>query len=74
MKIYLVGAAVSLLASAHAFTPAAFGVSRSSTALCMVQSADAVKAALEASKKYGATSVEARTAWDIVEEMDASNR
>lgn len=38
-----------------------------------VDSSDAVKAALEASKKYGATSKEARVAWDIVEEMDASD-
>jgi len=33
----------------------------------------AIQAALEASKKYGPTSPEARVAWDAVEEMDASD-
>lgn len=35
---------------------------------------EAVKNALEASKVYGATSEEAKLAWDIVEEVDAANR
>jgi CP12 domain len=35
--------------------------------------AKAVKAALEASKKYGSTSPEARVAWDVVEEINASD-
>eukprot|EP00977_Amphora_coffeiformis_P017477 scaffold5744_cov159-Amphora_coffeaeformis.AAC.6 len=34
---------------------------------------DAVKHALEASRMYGKTSVEARMAWDLVEELDAAN-
>jgi hypothetical protein len=34
---------------------------------------EAVENALEASKLYGATSQEARVAWDIVEELDAAN-
>jgi len=34
---------------------------------------DAIKEALETSKKYGITSKEARVAWDIVEEINASN-
>jgi len=34
---------------------------------------DAIKAALEASKIYGKTSVEARMAWETVEEIDATN-
>jgi hypothetical protein len=33
-----------------------------------------VQEALEISKKFGETSPEARAAWDIVEELDASNR
>jgi CP12 domain len=33
----------------------------------------AIKAALDASKKFGATSPEARVAWDTVEEIDASD-
>jgi hypothetical protein len=35
---------------------------------------DAVKRALEASRTHGTTSVEARMAWEEVEEMDAANR
>jgi CP12 domain len=35
--------------------------------------AKAVKAALEASRKYGSTSPEARVAWDVVEEINASD-
>jgi len=38
-----------------------------------VDTAEAVEQALKASKMYGATSPEARIAWDIVEEMDAAN-
>lgn len=38
-----------------------------------VDTAEAVKHALEASKIYGKTSQEARIAWDIVEELDAAN-
>merc|ERR1712130_31254 len=34
---------------------------------------EAVEAALEASRKFGATSKEARVAWDIVEEIRASD-
>jgi hypothetical protein len=33
----------------------------------------AIQAALEATEKYGASSPEARVAWDAVEEMDASD-
>lgn len=36
-------------------------------------SSAAVQAALETSKKYGATSKEAALAWETVEEMDASD-
>ena len=50
---------------------------RTSTTALNVQarpdSSAAVKAALEASKKYGATSPEARLAWEAVEELDASD-
>jgi hypothetical protein len=34
---------------------------------------EAIKVALDASKKFGATSVEARVAWDTVEEIDSSD-
>jgi len=51
------------------------GVLRSTSKLqnARIDSADAVTAALAASKEFGATSKEARVAWDIVEEMDAGD-
>lgn len=64
-----------LLPTASAFSPQLGGFRSKMTRLSMsssrVDSSEAVKAALEASKKYGATSPEARVAWDIVEEMDS---
>jgi hypothetical protein len=38
-----------------------------------VDSASAISAAMEASEKYGKTSKEARIAWELVEELDATN-
>jgi hypothetical protein len=38
-----------------------------------VDSSDLVNEALEISKKFGATSPEARLAWEAVEEVDASD-
>mmetsp|Transcript_44578 Transcript_44578/g.66148 ORF Transcript_44578/g.66148 Transcript_44578/m.66148 type:complete len:150 (-) Transcript_44578:137-586(-) len=38
-----------------------------------VDTSAAVKDALAASEKFGSTSAEAKAAWDIVEELDASN-
>ena len=35
---------------------------------------DAVKKALEASRVFGKTSVEARMAWELVEELDSAKR
>ena len=35
---------------------------------------EAISAAMLASKVYGKTSVESRMAWEVVEEMEASNR
>ena len=71
MKFSLVFLA-AVASSASAFAPSRF--TRSPSALHMVDTSPAVQEALEASKKYGASSPEARAAWDIVEEMDASNR
>ena len=34
---------------------------------------EAIQAALDASRKYGATSPEAQVLWDAVEEMNASD-
>lgn len=69
-----------LIGSAAAFAPAPIvhprTLSSSPTALfdtTAVDSSDAIKEALAASEKYGATSKEARIAWEIVEEMDSSN-
>ena len=36
-------------------------------------SSEAISAALAASKKFGSTSKEAKLAWEVVEEMDASD-
>lgn len=62
-----------LASSAAAFSTAPYP--RSTTALMnsRVDSSAAVAAALEASKKYGATSPEARVAWEAVEDMDSSD-
>ena len=63
--------AALLAGSASAFAPSTFGV-RQSTML-MMDSSKAVEAAMAASKEFGATSPEARVAWDTVEEMDAAD-
>ncbi|KAL7528323.1 hypothetical protein ACHAWF_002519 [Thalassiosira exigua] len=68
MKLFLL-AALASSASAFAPTPSA---GRRSVALRSAGS-DAIAAAMEASKKYGASSQEARVLWDIVEEIDASD-
>ena len=66
-----------LVSSATAFTTTTTrAVPSRSTALyaeTRPDSSKAVAAALEASKKYGATSVEARLAWEAVEDMDAAD-
>lgn len=38
-----------------------------------MDTSDAIKAALQASKEFGKTSPEARMAWELVEEIDAAN-
>lgn len=59
--------------AASAFVPSASS-SRATTLLAARPDASAaIQEALEASKKFGATSPEARVAWDIVEELDASD-
>lgn len=65
--------ALSLLASASAFmtqTAPAF-TTRLHTA--RVDASDAIQQALEASRKYGAASPEAKVAWDAVEEISAAD-
>jgi len=76
MKLSLSFAVLAAAASSvNAFAPPTFGV-RQTTHLNSVTRPDAsaaIKAALEASKKFGATSAEARMAWETVEEMDAAD-
>ena len=63
------------VASVNGFAPTSFGV-RSTTHLNSVgrvDASDAIKAALEASKKFGVHSPEARMAWEAVEEMDSAD-
>lgn len=67
MKLFLTAALVS---SSAAFAPTPAG--RMSVALRSA-GPEAIQAAMDASKKYGAASKEARVLWDIVEEMDASD-
>lgn len=65
-----------LVSTAYGFTISAPSFRRiSSTAVfnARIDSADAVAAALAASKEYGPTSKEARLAWEAVEEMDSSD-
>lgn len=70
---FSISALALLVISADAFAP--MHMARAPTALSMsVDTTEAVKAAKEASEKYGATSPEARIAWENVEEMDAANR
>lgn len=70
MKFCLVASLLSV-AAAFAPKPAAFA---STTRLhSTVDAASAIQAALEASKTHGASSPEARVAWDAVEEMAAAD-
>jgi hypothetical protein len=69
-------ACVLFFASVQAFAPLGrpFGV-RTSVRLFNERpdTSKEVQAALEASKKYGPTSKEARIAWEAVEEMDSAD-
>jgi hypothetical protein len=73
MKLILALAAVT---AANAFTtsPGMFAV-RGKTSLqnARPDASSLIAEAMEASKKFGAASVEARLAWETVEEMDASD-
>jgi Holliday junction resolvase RusA-like endonuclease len=72
---FLVAAVAFLASNTVAFAPAAFGrPSFQLQATVRPDTSQYVKQALEAVEKYGATSKEARLAWETVEEMDASNR
>ena len=62
----------TILSSAAAFAPQ-MGAGHIRTSLAASSADEAIQAALESSKKYGATSVEARLAWETVEEINASD-
>ena len=66
---------LALFASANAFAPLSLNTAqRPATFLAATASEEAVKEAMAASEKFGKASPEARAAWDIVEEIDASTR
>jgi hypothetical protein len=67
--------ALALLAatSTEAFAPSAFGVRSSTLLAARVDTTNLVQEALAASKEFGASSKEARLAWETVEEMDSSD-
>lgn len=75
MKLYTISLAVILLVgSCHAFQQPAFVAGRSrpsTTTSCLYANSQNIRAAMEATEQYGATSPEARLAWEIVEEFDA---
>lgn len=61
-------------ATVSAFAPTVFRAQQRNVQLqARPDSSAAVAAALEATQKYGATSPEARVAWDTVEEIDSSD-
>lgn len=60
-------------ASTEAFAPATFGVRSMTQLASRVDSTSLVDEALAASKKFGASSKEARLAWEAVEEVDSSD-
>jgi len=70
MKLLLLS---TILSSAAAFAPQQMGGCNIRTSLAASSADEAIQQALEASKKYGATSVEARLAWETVEEINASD-
>lgn len=72
MKLIL---ALLTASAGSAFVPSSMNsMPRHATTLSeRVDSSEAIQAALEASKKYGAASPEARVLWDIVEEMDSAD-
>ena len=70
MKIFI---AALIASSASAFAPSKSFRGYSTALFERADSSAAIEAALDASKKYGASSPEARVLWDIVEEMDASD-
>lgn len=75
MKFFPTAAVATTLFTVEAFVPQPISGHGRLTALNVERgdSASAVEAALEASRTFGPTSPEARVAWDIVEEINASD-
>ena len=75
MKLILAITATMLVSTEAFVAPSRFGANLCSTALNLERgdSAGAIATAMEASRDFGATSKEARIAWEIVEEINASD-
>eukprot|EP00529_Nitzschia_sp_RCC80_P040194 CAMPEP_0113512962 /NCGR_PEP_ID=MMETSP0014_2-20120614/39607_1 /TAXON_ID=2857 /ORGANISM="Nitzschia sp." /LENGTH=81 /DNA_ID=CAMNT_0000409331 /DNA_START=234 /DNA_END=479 /DNA_ORIENTATION=+ /assembly_acc=CAM_ASM_000159 len=71
----IVAAVAASATGVSAFVPSSFRQTARPTFLSStrVDSADLIKEALEVSKKFGASSPEARLAWEAVEEVDAAD-
>jgi hypothetical protein len=70
LSIFLLLAAV---ATTEGFAPSSKPVLTTTLFNTRADTSELIKEALEASKKYGAASPEARVAWEAVEEVDASD-
>ena len=74
MKLAPLATCVAYLASsASAFAPAFLPRSGSTQLQGRVDSSEAITEALRLSEEFGASSKEARLAWEVVEEMDSSD-
>ena len=67
--------ALLAVASTEAFSPSRMQWTKATTTQLQARadSSGLIKEALAASKKYGASSPEARLAWEAVEEVDSSD-
>jgi hypothetical protein len=73
---FTIASVFALAATAQAFVPASHFSTTSSTTLfaeVRVDSSELIQKAFAASKKYGPSSVEARLAWEAVEEVDSAD-
>lgn len=72
MKLSL---SLALLASSavHGFAPTILGLRPATSLNARPDATAAIEAAMAATKKFGATSPEARMAWETVEEMDSAD-
>lgn len=72
---FSISLALLTVSAVQGFAPAAFNTARlSATSLNeRADATEAIKAAMKASKEFGSTSVEARMAWETVEEIDAAD-